>query len=76
MSDSSSSEYGLNDPFVQQVYENGPFGYQPQLAPAVIFSLAFALLGMGHAWKTWKSKHWWLISLTTGVWFEMIGNAL
>ncbi|PWN25143.1 RTA1 like protein, partial [Jaminaea rosea] len=54
----------------------GPYGYQPKLAPAVVFTVVYALLALVHLGLTVKSRQWWLIVLALGAGFETAGNAL
>ncbi|CAO1622808.1 unnamed protein product [Parajaminaea phylloscopi] len=65
-----------SDPAVRLVQQYGPYGYQPKLAPAVVFTAAYAILAFVHLGLTIKSRQWWLIVVAIGAGLETAGNAL
>ncbi|CAO1630342.1 unnamed protein product [Sympodiomycopsis kandeliae] len=65
-----------NDPIVGRIQTYGPYGYQPKLAPGIVFTVAYAILAFVHLGLTIKSRQWWLIVLALGAGFETAGIAL
>ena len=51
------------------------YGYDPNLAAGIIFTVVFFLSMLLHIWQTWKSRKWWYSSLALGAFSEGLGWA-
>jgi len=68
MASNSTSHPALDDPTVFLLYR-----YTPSLPAAVIFIVLFTITTSLHLWQMIRARAWYLIPLTVGGLFEMIG---
>ncbi|PWN50532.1 RTA1-domain-containing protein [Violaceomyces palustris] len=52
-----------------------PYGYRPVLSAPVLFTALYAISAVWHFVQNLQYRQWWLLTLTFGCLFEMVGNA-
>ncbi|PWN47683.1 RTA1-domain-containing protein [Violaceomyces palustris] len=61
--------------WTKEELDYSPYGYQPVLSAPLIFTILFGISALWHLAQNLKYRQWWLLTMTFGCLFEMVGNA-